>query len=140
MRIYTKRTGFSFPEILVSCSIVIALSACALATADNLLRTGRYNAAKAETAAISVAVARYRYEMGSLPVNLEALTTRDDALGKGPWLDTASLWDPWHVNYNYYYPANQATYAIWSNGPDRNNDSGTPTTSFVGDDIGILAH
>lgn len=131
------RKGFSLPEILVACAIIVAMSSCAVATADNLMRMGRYNAAKASVASISVAVAKYRFETGSLPVDLPALT--NPANNRGPWLNANELVDPWNQNYNYYVPENGNTYAIWSNGPDRTNNSGNPTTDFSSDDIGIIS-
>ena len=131
-----KRKGFSLPEILVACTIIVALSSCAVATADNLMRTGRYNAAKASVASISLAVAKYRYETGSLPANLAALTNAVN--NRGPWLTAAELVDPWNQSYNYYFPDGGTTYAVWSNGPDRTNNSGSPTANFSADDIGII--
>lgn len=132
--------GFSFPEILVTLGVIIALASGAVATADNMMRAGRYNATKSTVSAISVAVAEFRYEVDRFPTSLTELTTAVD--GKGPWLSADGLQDPWNHTYMYEVTSDSSRFAVWSAGPNGNNDSGTPASAgtFGGDDIGIFGH
>lgn len=134
-----NRKGFSLAEIVVACAIIIGLTSCAVTTADHMMKMGRYNAAKASVAAISVAVARYRHDIGSFPPNLLTLTAANET--KGPWLSADSLRDPWNQDYMFYVTDNRRQFAVWSSGPDKiNNSTTTPTVNgFQSDDIGIIS-
>lgn len=128
--------GFSLPEIVIALGIIIALASSAFAVSEHTMKAGRYNAAKTNVAALSVAVAQYRFEVGSLPANLTALTVKVD--DKGPWLGTSGLKDPWNRDYHYQVAADGSYYAIWSDGHNRTNDSGETLPEFGSDDIGIM--
>lgn len=137
LKISCNKKGFSLPEIIVACAVIIGLTSGAIATADHMMKMGRYNAAKSSVAAISVAVARYRHDMGSFPANLNVLTASNAT--KGPWLSADSLKDPWNQNYKFYVATNGRQYAVWSTGPNKTNNSTETPGAFQNDDIGIIS-
>ena len=133
-----KRPGFTFMELVFVLCAVVALSAGAFVTGNSILQNGRYNAARSDVAAISLAVSQYHFEMEAWPANLAALATAQGQYG--PWLDTDGMTDPWGQGYNYALSADNRTFAIWSNGENRANNSGDAPTTFSSDDIGLIGH
>lgn len=133
-----KKRGFSLIEMVVVISIIVALASGAFIVGNTVLQNGRFNAAKSEVSALSLAVSQYHFEIGSWPANLEALAT---AVGQyGPWFDSESLADPWGHAFNYAINANGRQFAIWSNGANGVNDSGNMPAQFIGDDVGIIGN
>lgn len=135
-----KRLGFTFMELVFVLCAIVALSTGAFIVGNNVLQNGRYNAARSDVAAISLAVSQYHFEMEAWPANLDALATAQGQYG--PWLDTDGLTDPWGNGYNYALGANN-TFAIWSNGENRTNDSSEGNAvpaAFASDDIGYFGH
>lgn len=125
--------------VFVLCSVV-ALSSGAFVVGNSILQNGRHNAAKSDVAAISLAVSQYHFEMEAWPATLQALGTAQGQYG--PWLATDGLTDPWGNGYNYALGANN-TFAIWSNGSNRANDSSQGNAmpaAFLSDDIGFIGH
>lgn len=134
----TRKRGFSLIEMVVVISIIVALASGAFIVGNSVLQNGKFNAARSEVAALSLAVSQYHFEVGSWPANLEALAT---AVGQyGPWYDSESLDDPWGHGFNYAINANGRQFAIWSNGANGTNDSGNVPAQFVADDIGIIGN
>lgn len=131
-----KHRGFTLIEILVACSIIIALAVGAVNLSSNWLAAGRYNKTRADVAAISLAISQYRLEMNVLPTRLSDLTTKSGNFG--PWLSNDALTDTWKQSYQYYKNGN--SYAVWSCGPNKTNNSGSSPTTFKGDDIGVLSN
>lgn len=135
------RKGFSLPEIIVCLGSILALSTAAVIGSEVIMKNGRYNAAKANVSAISIAVSQYRFETGNYPANLNVLTSVDEATGKGPWIVADSIFDPWHNEYMLYVNGTSG-FAVWSMGADGQNNSGEPVTEFnsggEGDDIGVF--
>lgn len=132
-----RRLGFTFMELVFVLCAVVALSSGAFIVGNNILQNGRYNAARSDVAAISLAVSQYHFEMEAWPATLIDLTTANGQYG--PWLDADGLTDPWGNGYNYAIGAGN-TFAIWSNGENRTNDSGDAPASFSSDDIGLIGH
>lgn len=92
-----RRKGFSFVEILVCLSCIVALGTGAFYVAGNALRYSRFNTVKSDMAIISAAVSQYYFEVGSMPANLNALTSKNGQYG--PWLTSDALNDPWGNAY-----------------------------------------
>lgn len=113
--------GFSFMEVLFVLCAVVAISSGAFLVGGNVLTSGKYNAAKADIAAISMAVAQYKFEIGSMPVNLAALTVAQGQYG--PWLPSGDLQDPWGNDYSLVV-VNTYEYVVMSNGTNGANDKG----------------
>ena len=106
----SKKQGFTFVEILVACSIIIALAVGAIFLGSAILDNGRYNKAKTDTATISTAIGQYK------------------------------LKDPWGNDYHFSVNTSTGRFAVWSNGHNKTNDTGSFNDSISGDDIGIMGH
>lgn len=132
-----KLNGFSIVELAITLSVIILIGIWSYVKGGEVLNTGKYNAAKSDISAISLAVSQYKFEIGSWPATLAELTQANGQYG--PWLSESST-DPWGNNYNYTYISAQRKFAVWSNGPDGKNNSGDSPTVFSGDDIGISGH
>lgn len=103
-----------------------------------ILDNGRYNKAKTDTAAISTAVSQYKFEHDAFPGDLDQLTKKDGQYG--PYLSSDILKDPWNNDYHYSVNTSTGRFAVWSNGRNKVNDTGTFNDSINGDDIGIMGH
>lgn len=121
-----RREGFTFMEILVCLSCIVALGVGAFYVAGEALNYGRYNTAKADVATISTAVSQYYFEMNAMPANLNALTTKSGQYG--PWLSSDALKDPWGNNYSFTNDATNKRFTINSGG----------RSSGKGDDISLV--
>lgn len=133
-----KRNGFTLISLLIALAAVIAIGTSVIFVGKNVLDNGRYNAARANVASISMAVSQYKFDMETYPQSLQALTVQ---VGQyGPWLSNDDLTDPWNNNYQYTFNEATNTFAVWSYGPDGANASGNNPTEFAGDDIGIVGH
>lgn len=134
----SKKQGFTFVEILVACSIIIALAVGAIFLGSAILDNGRYNKAKTDTATISTAIGQYKFELGSFPKSIDDLTKKDGQYG--PYLSSDILKDPWNNDYHYSVNTSTGRFAVWSNGRNKVNDTGTFNNSISSDDIGIMGH
>lgn len=132
-----KKSGFTLVECVIALGILLALTAAVLPVGNNYFSLGRNSAAKSGIANIAAAISQYHFEMGELPANLKDLTTAHEQYG--PYLNEDGLKDPWDQNYNY--ATSDRTFAVWSNGPDKKNNSGGGVPiSFQGDDVGVIGH
>ena len=109
-----KHKGFTFMEILVCLSCIVALGVGAFYVAGEALNYGRYNAAKADVAIISTAVSQYYFEMNAMPADLNALTSKSGQYG--PWLSSDALMDPWGNNYTFSNDVTNKKFTIKSGG------------------------
>ena len=134
----SKKQGFTFVEILVACSIIIALAVGAIFLGSAILDNGRYNKAKTDTATISTAIGQYKFELGSFPKSIDDLTKKDGQYG--PYLSSDILKDPWGNDYHFSVNTSTGRFAVWSNGHNKTNDAGSFKDSISGDDIGIMGH
>lgn len=134
----SKKQGFTFVEILVACSIIIALAVGAIFLGSAILDNGRYNKAKTDTATISTAIGQYKFEHGSFPESIDVLTKKDGQYG--PYLSSDILKDPWGNDYHFSVNTSTGRFAVWSNGHNKINDTGSFNDSISGDDIGIMGH
>lgn len=134
----SKKQGFTFVEILVACSIIIALAVGAIFLGSAILDNGRYNKAKTDTATISTAIGQYKFELGSFPESIDVLTKKDGQYG--PYLSSDILKDPWGNDYHFSVNTSTGRFAVWSNGHNKINDTGSFNDSISGDDIGIMGH
>ena len=140
-KLLKRKNGFSLPEIIVCLGSIIALSTTAAIGSEVIMKNGRYNSAKTSASAIAIAVSQYRFETGRYPATLGELTVVDEVTGKGPWMHQDNMLDPWHNDFQYYVNAADG-FAVWSMGPDGENNSGNPVAVFnsggTGDDIGVF--
>lgn len=102
-----------------------------------ILRWAAIHRQKTGVATLATAISQYKFETGEYPLNLNSLTVSNEQYG--PYISSAALRDPWNQNYNYSY--NDNSFAVWSNGPDKKNNSGGGVpAAFQGDDIGVIGH
>ena len=130
-----SRNGFTLIEILVACAIIVALAVGAILIGSTLLDQGRHNKAQTDVSSISAAIKQYKFEMGSYPATLSALTTKSGSYG--PWLDSDTLTDPWGTAYKFSVDNTNRRFGVWSCGKNKTDETGSYTGSFAGDDIGI---
>ena len=135
-----KSDAFSFIELIIVISVITVLSTGAFIILENVLDSSRHSTAENQVSSISTAIAQYKFETGLYPSSLEELTKPK---GKyGPWLsDSTKLIDPWGTKLNYVKiksttQDNNYISSVWSNGPNKTNDSNSET--FSKDDIGII--
>ena len=121
-----RRKGFTFMEILVCLSCIIALGVGAFYVAGEALNYGRYSTAKADIATISTAVSQYYFEMNAMPADLSVLTSKSSQYG--PWLSSDVLKDPWGNDYTFSNDATNKKFTIKSGG----------RSSATGDDVSIV--
>ena len=69
-----RHRGFTFVELLVVLTCIIAMGTGAFYVAGQAMNYSRYSTARADVATISTAVSQYYFEVGSMPANLDALT------------------------------------------------------------------
>ena len=124
-------------------AIIVALGGAGYVAGSKVILSGKINAAKTDAAAIATAVAQYKFEMRKYPASLTALTTADS--GKGPWIHSSLLKDPWNKDFHYIYNENTG-FAIISAGQDgtyntfsTNNASGTIPTEISKKDVGVIS-
>lgn len=130
-----KRGWLSSEVVLVLIVIMIVLSAASYGYSSYI--TGSRSAAtRATTAKLHGAIAQYHYEMQQYPDSLAALNSASG--NYGPWVTEAiPSVDPFGNAYNYHHTT--TGFAIWSNGPNGSNQSGSGVpTSLGGDDIGYI--
>lgn len=115
-----RHKGFTFMEILVCLSCIVALGVGASYVAGEALRYSRYNTARSDMAIISAAVSQYYFEVGSMPANLNALTSKNGQYG--PWLTSDALKDPWGNAYVFRDSPAEKNFLIYCydshGGPD----------------------
>lgn len=133
----SKKSGFTIIEILVVLGVVIAMAVAVLPVGSNYFALGRNSSSKTGVATLATAISQYKFEIEEYPLNLNSLTVSNGQYG--PYISSAALKDSWNQNYNYSY--NDNSFAVWSNGPDKKNNSGGGVpTAFQGDDIGVIGH
>lgn len=135
---YRKKPGFTLVEILVACSIIVALAVGAVVVGGTILDNGRYNKAKTDVATISTAISQYKFEHEAYPASLNTLLNKDGQYG--PYLSSDILTDPWGNAYHFGVSTSTGRFAVWSNGHNKANDTGTFNNAISGDDIGIMGH
>ena len=109
-----RHKAFTFVELLVVLTCIIAMGTGAFYVAGQAMNYSRYSTARSEVAAISTAVSQYYFEVGSMPANLDALTSKNDQYG--PWLTSDTLKDPWGNNYIFSNDASNKKFTIKSGG------------------------
>lgn len=126
---------------VVTVSLMVLISGGLLGV-RNYIIDAKINRAKSDTASLTLAVARYAYDMGvanpdakpgdCLPASLSTLTSRDSSTGNGPWLvgnamkkSGTTFLDPWNNEYVYSKGSgNDGRFAVYSKGPDSNGSVG----------------
>ena len=115
-----RRKGFSFVEILVVLTCIVAMGTGAFYVAGQAMNYSRYSTARSDVATISTAVSQYYFEVGSMPANLNALTSKSGQYG--PWLTSDALKDPWGNNYTFSNDATNKKFTIKSGGKSTATD------------------
>lgn len=134
MSINLKSNGFVFTaESMLVVFFVVILASVVLATGSSYIIAAKRDAAMADTAAISAAVAQYELEIGTYPTSLNELTTEKGQYG--PWLKEIPK-DVFKNDSNYLYTSDKKGYVVYSVGNDQVSSSSL-TDGIKGDDIGF---
>lgn len=147
-----KRKGLAAMDMVMYAIGITLLAAMGIVGASTVLDGGKPPIASAQIGSIAGAVSRYKFEIGTYPANLEALTTASG--GYGPWLPSLPASDPWNNTSGgidgsggtsaYCYARTATGFAIWSIGKNHANNSGgsgsTLPTAFGGDDVGVFGN
>lgn len=115
-----RRRGFTFIEVLVVLTCIVAMGTGAFYVAGEAMNYSRYSTAKSDVATISTAVSQYYFEIGSMPANLNALTSKSGDYG--PWLTSDILKDPWGNDYTFSNDATNKKFTIKSGGKSTATD------------------
>lgn len=154
MALKRKMRGFALSldvaVVLVCVSILLMVGIYGF---HSYVQSARINKAKAECAALALAVEQYAYDMESsypsyspsqcLPTYLTNLESKHTSSGKGPWLATNTLTkhgntykDPWGHDYVFTKgTGNDGRFVVYSKGPDNNGTvsiAGVATSNGIG--------
>lgn len=130
-----KECGNTMAEFIIASSIVILLASGAFLGLNSYNVASKIHVAETDISNFRMAISKYNAEIGNLPTNLNELSERKN--GKGPWLTDINFIDPW--GEDYIYVVQEKSYAVWSKGPDRIDDTENGlNVDFSGDDVGIL--
>ncbi|MDF7799159.1 type II secretion system major pseudopilin GspG [Pontiellaceae bacterium B1224] len=121
-----SQAGFTLLEVLIAIALLAAIAGLLVSNLDRILGGGREQVAQLfveET--LETPLTAYRVNMGRYPTTeegLDALLNKpsDEAVNwRGPYVKKLNP-DPWGSQYQYRYPGehNEATYDLWSLGPD----------------------
>lgn len=123
-------------DVVIGIAVMMVLMAAGSYGFSMYIDNKNTGKATAETGMIANAISRYRYEMRSYPGTLTALTSASGVYG--PWLTAVPTTDPWGDVYHYY--SGPKSFAVWSNGVDKVNNSGSGVpSSLLGDDVGFVS-
>lgn len=150
-----KCGGFALTlDMAVFALCVFILLSAAVFGIQNYLKSAKISRARADVAALSLAVSRYAYDMENaypsytpsqcLPGTLSELENKHAATGYGPWFtgnamkaSGTSYLDPWGNAYVYAHGSgNDGRFVVYSKGPD---GSGSVTTAGAASGGGIGA-
>ena len=131
----SRRGGFSLIELLLVLVILAILAAVVVPKFTGRSDDARISAAKADIAAMELALDAFEIDAGRYPANDEGLNALNVAPQniknwKGPYLKKDAVKDPWGQPYVYRFPGqvNVNGYDLFSTGKDLQEGGG--------DDIG----
>ncbi|MDR1701513.1 MAG: type II secretion system GspH family protein [Sporomusaceae bacterium] len=145
-----KRAGVILGQMAVAMAILVILCSYGITNVDTFKHPSQNAAAMQNINALAGFISQYRYQTGSYPPNLEALTVKKGVYG--PWILKLPTEDPWGtksagIDGNggtsaYCYAKSANGFAVWSLGKNQANNSGgggnVLPTAFGGDDVGVL--
>lgn len=145
-----KRHGFGLIEFMICAALLAIFAALIMPKGEGTIESSKKSADQAQISAIASAISLYKYEIGSYPSNLQALTTSNGIYG--PWRPSLPSTDMWGnttgINGTgggtspYCYAYTSSGFAVWSIGENRVNNSGgggsSLPTKFYGDDYGVI--
>lgn len=130
-----KRKGLTLVELLVVLMIVCAVAGIATFGTKWTDGMGERTADRQQAAALGMLISQYKLHMDVYPSSLDDLTKKNIA-GYGPYINQIPL-DSYGAKFNYYLNPSLG-FAVWSNGENGINDSGTGISGITGDDTGIV--
>ena len=147
-----KQNGFTAIEVAIICAVIFTIAAIGYATFSDEPDAADRAASLAKVQELASAVIIYKSQTGAYPTNLQALTVASGIYT--PVITSLPASDPFgtaNAGINgsaggvtpYAYAFNENSFAVWSFGKDRNNNSGgsgsSPPAAFNGDDVGKLS-
>lgn len=131
-----KRKGSEFISVISALIIIAVIISFSAPNSFEILKGGNNSATKTAASALLTNIQQYSFELNMYPEKLENLIIKHDNFG--PWTTEEALKDRWNNYFQYAYDEESGKIAVWSCGPDGQNNSGDGITSgFSGDDIGI---
>lgn len=145
--------GVALAKLGIAIAILLIMYGVSVMGVKPYLQSFKIGQAKSDTAALSIAVTRYAYDMENaypdnnpeqcLPSNLATLASKDSATGCGPWISDANLkksetsfLDPWGNAYVYTHGSTtDGRFVVYSKGPDGNGTvslDGTASNGGIG--------
>lgn len=147
-----NRKGQDLIQLALYAAALVILLAVAIPRYDNYIPTVKNRSDYAQIADIATKISQYKYEVGTYPINLQALTATNGSYG--PWLRRLPSQDAWGTTNTgingsaggvspYCYAYDNNGFAVWSLGQNKVNNSGGGGTavpaSFSGDDYGVIS-
>jgi general secretion pathway protein G len=133
-----RRRGFTLMEILLVLAILVVLASMVGVGYVKIQQGALKSAAQTQVGLLEDAAKLYALHIGSPPNTLDDLLVvppdlANPAKWSGPYLEKRELpLDPWNQPYQYEIidPA-EATFRIWSNGPDQQPGSSDDITTTL---------
>jgi len=154
--------AFTGVEVLLVMALLMMIAGLIIVSSRGVRENAKKRKAEAMIAALEVAISMYQADTGEYPpdaILVNNLTSNPGGVigprWHGPYIEfkredyqndnpaTNTIVDPWHTAYNYdgaYEDEGALTWGninscnLWSNGPNKNNDSSDGDTNY-GDDI-----
>ena len=121
----TRRAGFTLVELLLVITIIGILAGAVVVKFRGVAGKAKENRAKADIAALEVAITSFEIDTGDIPSNeegLEALVEDPglDGWRSGGYLTKKNFNDPWSEEYIYRSPGERNDdYDLFSMGKDK---------------------
>lgn len=124
LKLLSNRRGWGLAEVIVTVAVMAALATPVVASHVNKYQDALAIKAKGDIAVLTSAAYQYRSDTGAFPATAATLETVVG--GKGPWIKSRPVNDPWGKPYTYSATTGQFT----SSGPDKKAGTADDITGY----------